>query len=49
MDTIIMERGYFTPNDQGIMADSDSSSIQNAVDAALKTGLGRVVMHTDHG
>lgn len=44
MDTIIMELGYFTPNDQGIIADSDSSSIQNAVDAALKTGLGRVVI-----
>lgn len=44
MDTFVMERGYFTPNDAGIQADSDSQSIQNAVDAALKTGLGRVVI-----
>ena len=44
MDTFMMERGYFTPNDVGIQAESDSLSIQNAVDAALKTGLGRVVI-----
>lgn len=40
----IMERGYFTPNDPQIMAETDSASIQRAVDAALKTGLGRVVI-----
>ncbi len=40
----IMERGYFSPNDPGVMAESDSRSIQNAVDAALETGLGRVVI-----
>lgn len=44
MDANIMERGYFTPNDPGILAETDSLSIQNAVDAALKTGLGRVVI-----
>ena len=44
MDANIMQRGYFTPNDPGIQAETDSLSIQNAVDAALKTGLGRVVI-----
>lgn len=44
MDANIMERGYFTPNDPEILAETDSLSIQNAVDAALKTGLGRVVI-----
>ena len=41
---MIMERGYFTPNDPGVMAASDSGSIQNAVNAALETNLGKVVI-----
>ena len=44
MDTAIAERGYYTPNDPGILAETDSRSIQRAVDAALKTGMGRVVI-----
>lgn len=44
METYILERGYVTPNDSGIMAQSDSRSIQNAVDAALSSGLGKVVI-----
>ncbi len=44
MNEYILERGYFTPNDPEIMAQSDSVSIQRAVDAALETGLGRVVI-----
>lgn len=44
MNTEILERGFFTPNDPGILAETDSRSIQNAVDAALETGLGRVVI-----
>ena len=37
-------RGYVSPNDAGIMGDSDSASIQNAVDAALACGIGKVVI-----
>ncbi len=44
MEQEILERGYVTPNDKGIMAETDSASIQNAVDAALSAGLGRVVI-----
>ena len=35
---------YYTPNDDEIMGSSDSESIQNAVDEALKTGIGKVVI-----
>jgi len=35
---------YFTPNDDGIMADNDAQSVQNAVDAAEADGCGRVVI-----
>lgn len=35
---------YITPNDFGIMAESDSISIQNAVDEAKKSGVDRVVI-----
>ena len=35
---------YITPNDFGIMAESDSISIQNAVDEAKKSGFDRVVI-----
>lgn len=44
MEAYIMERGYVSPNDAGIMAGSDSRSIQNAVNAALASGLGKVVI-----
>ena len=44
METYIMERGYVSPNDAGIMAQTDSRSIQNAVNAALASGLGKVVI-----
>ena len=40
----IMERGYFTPNDARAISESDSASIQKAVDLALETGLGKVVI-----
>ena len=40
----MFERGYVTPNDAGVMAETDSRSIQKAVDTALETGLGRVVI-----
>ena len=45
MDTELFQlRGYVSPNDAGIMGDSDSASIQNAVDAALACGIGKVVI-----
>ena len=45
MDTqAFLLRGYVSPNDAGIMGDSDSESIQNAVDAALSCGIGKVVI-----
>ena len=44
IDPAMAERGYISPNDDGVMADTDSQSIQNAVDLALKIGLGRVVI-----
>ena len=39
-----LERGYFTPNDVECIAETDSKSIQRAVNAALASGLGRVVI-----
>ena len=44
-----LRQGYgpassFTPNDDGIRAGDDSASIQNAVDAAAKSGSGKVVI-----
>lgn len=44
VDPAMAERGFISPNDDGVMADTDSQSIQNAVDLALKIGLGRVVI-----
>ena len=35
---------YVTPNDNGIMGNTDSESIQNAVNYAVKSGIGRVVI-----
>lgn len=35
---------YVTPNDAGIIAATDSQSIQNAVDSAAKTGICRVLI-----
>ncbi len=35
---------YITPNDTGIMGATDSESIQNAVNSAVKTGVGRVLI-----
>ena len=35
---------FITPNDNGIMADTDSHSINNAVKEALRLGIGRVVI-----
>ena len=35
---------FVTPNDKGIMADTDSRSINNAVKEAIKSGIGRVVI-----
>ena len=37
-------REYITPNDADVMAESDSKSIQNAVDEAKKTGINKVVI-----
>jgi len=36
--------GFFTPNDPVCMGASDSESIQNAVDAASRCGVGKVVI-----
>jgi len=44
MDGNMLERGYVTPNDAGVMAETDSRSIQRAVEEALASGLGRVVI-----
>lgn len=44
METYILERGYISPNDEGIMAQTDSISIQRAVDVALASNLGKVVI-----
>jgi len=44
MESYILERGYVTPNDDGIVAETDSRSIQRAVEEALASGLGRVVI-----
>ena len=44
MEAYIMEQGYVSPNDAGIMAQTDSRSIQTAVDAALASGLSKVVI-----
>ena len=38
------DRPFVTPNMEGIMGQTDSESIQNAVDTAAKTGLGLVVI-----
>ena len=35
---------YIIPNDIGIMAESDSESIQNAIDEVKKIGIDRVVI-----
>ncbi len=35
---------YVTPNDEGLMGCCDSDSIQNAVNLAAKTGIGRVLI-----
>lgn len=35
---------FITPNDKGIMADTDSRSINNAVREAVRSGIGRVVI-----
>lgn len=35
---------YITPNDAGVIAESDSASIRNAVDRAARTGVGRVLI-----
>ena len=35
---------YITPNDDGIIGNTDSTSIQNAVNAAKKNGLNKVVI-----
>lgn len=40
----ILERGYVTPNDPGVIADTDSRSINNAVALAQSTNLGRVLI-----
>lgn len=37
-------RPFITPNEEGIMGDTDSESIQNAVNAAAKRGVGLVVI-----
>ena len=37
-------KDFITPNDTGIMADTDSLSIQNAVDEAMRLGLNKVVI-----
>ncbi len=37
-------REYIRPNDDGIMASDDSSSIQNAIDEAVKCGVDKVVI-----
>jgi len=37
-------RPFLTPNGEGILAETDSRSIQNAVDAAAKQGIGLVVI-----
>lgn len=38
------DRPFLTPNTEGIMGDTDSESIQNAVDAASKQGINLVVI-----
>lgn len=40
----ILLRGYVSPNDTGIMGQTDSESIQNAVDTALALDIGKVVI-----
>ena len=35
---------YITPNDSGVVGNSDSQSIQNAVNYAVQTGLRKVVI-----
>ena len=37
-------RNYVTPNDVGVMADTDSRSINNAVSEAVESGVRRVVI-----
>ncbi len=37
-------KSYFTPNDEGIIAESDSLSIQNAVDEAIRSDVRKVVI-----
>ena len=44
MKEIWLERGYVSPNDEGVRAETDSRSIQNAVDAARSCGVGKVVI-----
>ena len=35
---------YITPNDEGIIAESDSASIRNAVNEAIRSDVRRVVI-----
>jgi len=42
--SLFAEKGYVSPNDDGVMAESDSISIQNAVNLALESGVGKVII-----
>nr|MBQ4320246.1 hypothetical protein [Clostridia bacterium] len=37
-------KDFYTPNDEGIIAEFDAVSVQNAIDAAAKSGCGKVVI-----
>ena len=37
-----LRKGFVSPNDPGVMGEDDSTSIQNAINLALESGVGRV-------
>lgn len=39
-----LQRGYVSPNDGDIRGDTDSASIQQAVDAAAASGVGKIII-----
>lgn len=42
--SMLKEKPFLTPNDEGFVGTDDAASIQNAIDAAVKAGVNKVVI-----
>lgn len=42
--SMLKEKPFLTPNDEGLLGTDDAASIQNAIDAAAEAGVNRVVI-----